>query len=82
MARRLVKPQPSRSVDAAIIEVANKCPMLAQLNVWLCGNLTDAAIIAVANKCPKLAQLNVGVCRKMTDAAIIEVANKCRPQAG
>ena len=63
-------PQQSTGIsDAGVVELAQKCTALKQLN--LNGNLiTDAAITAIANNCGDLEELRVSCCENITDAAL------------
>ncbi len=55
--------------DAGVIELAQKCTALKDLN--LCGtSITDAAITAIATNCGDLEELVLQNCENLTDAAL------------
>jgi hypothetical protein len=62
--------------DAAIIRVAECCPMLQNVNLSRYTTLTDLAIIRIAECCPELKCFEMN-CAPITDIAIGRVAECC-----
>ena len=63
--------------DAAITDLAARCPGLTSINLSGCYNLTDAAITALAARCPGLTSIDLSGCHNLTDAAITALAARC-----
>lgn len=63
--------------DDAIELVCSYCPLLQDIGLSYCENLTDASLFALANRYPRLRSINIRE-SNFTDDAIIYLAGKCR----
>ena len=57
--------------------IAERCPLLKELNVSFCWRLTNAGIIAIARSCPQLENLGMDGCEWLREEAVISVAENC-----
>ena len=63
--------------DASVIELAEQCPNLTDLDGVQCASLTDASVYALARCCPKLRMLTLDKCFLVTEAALSEIMLRC-----
>lgn len=63
--------------DAALVEVARRCPNLQVLDVRACENVTDHGVYSIGQSCKKLTTLNLGRKKRghlITDHSVCAVA--------
>jgi len=64
--------------DKSIIELAENCLGLTEINLTDCHNITDTSVIALAEHCPELMKIFLDYCYKITDNSIIALAQGCQ----
>jgi hypothetical protein len=64
------------NTDKIVIQVAENCPNLENLNLKSSWEITDIGIVGLAEGCPNLQTLNLSAC-DITDMSIISLADLC-----
>ena len=57
--------------DDALIHIANNCPNLVHLELYILPNLTDKGLKEIIMKCPKLTYLNLSGCTHFTEESLL-----------
>jgi hypothetical protein len=63
--------------DEFILNVAQKCPLLTELDLRWCETITDISMVALARGCPGLTCLKMAGCRNLTDTSMVAIAHGC-----
>lgn len=64
--------------DAAIVALAQGCPLLRELDHVLGRETSDTAVLALAQHCPLLMSLDLSACVKATETAVAQLLARCR----
>jgi len=64
--------------DSVICFIAKKCPMLEDINLSGCVNLTNLSLSALAQYCKKISHVNFAECNKMTNYGIQIIAQESK----
>ena len=60
--------------DHGVSTLAQGCPLLACLNLWVCNSVSDAGICLLAAACTQLTSLDLRLCAKVSAESVHAVA--------
>jgi hypothetical protein len=63
--------------DTTLAALAQHCPQLSSLSLYMCGDVTDEGIITLSEHCPLLKTLNLTSIHGMTDAILNPLLENC-----
>ena len=62
---------------AQVCTLAQGCPLLCSLNLWVCSSVSDAGICMLAVTCTHLESLDLRLCSKVSGNSVLAVASHC-----
>eukprot|EP01034_Spumella_vulgaris_P021261 gene21261-27284_t len=63
--------------DKSLSQIAARCPLMRELFLHECEEVTDVSVLKIAECCPRLDSLVLAGCEHITDVSMIQIAKRC-----